>query len=88
MFLRSEILGLLAAHDKGNISMYADLFLEYVNAQEKITEQGALVINDRNGQPMDNPYLKIRNSCIVMMGKLGVESSKLWALYETRKAVK
>ena len=79
---RDEIIKkLLAAGNKLTYaSMYADVFLEYAKATENIAAFGLIVNHPRTGNPIDNPYLKIRDKALKKLGGLRfVNAESLWA---------
>ena len=43
---------------------YADVFLEYREASANIDANGVIVAHPRTQNPIDNPYLKIRDSAL------------------------
>lgn len=63
------------------IFAYADNWMNYREAVDNIEEQGAIVANPRNGSPMKNPYLDIRDKAQANMleAKL-LDTSFLWEL--------
>lgn len=42
-------------------AVYADAFLEYREATNNIEQYGIVVTHPRNGNPVENPYLVIRD---------------------------
>ena len=59
--------------------LYADAFLEYREASENIAERGAMVLHPRTANPIENPYLKIRDRAFAKLRKLsGVKAGWLW----------
>lgn len=45
-------------------AMYADCFLEYREATLNLDKHGAIVLEPRTQQPIDNPYLKVRDGAL------------------------
>ena len=62
------------------LSAYADNFIDYQEAVSNISEQGAIVAHPKNGAPIDNPYLKIRDSAQNNMRKCRLNTDSLWEL--------
>jgi phage terminase small subunit len=46
---------------KDRATMYADAFLEYTEATANIEENGTIVQHPRTANPIENPYLAIRD---------------------------
>lgn len=42
-------------------TLYADAFVEYREASENIQQYGIVVQHPRTGNPIENPYLQIRD---------------------------
>lgn len=66
------------------IAMYADAFADFHEAQSNIDAHGAIVAHPRTGQPMDNPYLKVKAAAGASLRKCGAvrNVARLWALAE------
>lgn len=82
-FTREHVLATL--HANGNAAdvaaLYADSYLEYQEAMANIAKNGAICANPRTGQPMENPYCKIRDKSFAKMRSRGlsrVKSDGLW----------
>lgn len=43
-----------------DLEMYARLFVEYMEADRNIQQNGTIVAHPRTGTPIENPYYKIR----------------------------
>ena len=43
-----------------DVSMYADCYIDYIEAQENIARNGNIVAHPRTGQPIENPYIKVK----------------------------
>lgn len=78
---REEVLEILIRHgipiDKSNL--YADAFIEYQIANESIQKTGSIVKHPRTGNPMENPYLNVRDRAwkkLNMLRRFSVE--ELW----------
>lgn len=58
---------------------YADVFLEYQEASENIAEHGIIVQHPRTMNPIDNPYLAIRDRALKKFQFLArVDAVELW----------
>ena len=58
---------------------YADLFEEYSEASENISRNGSIVQHPRTMNPIDNPYLKRRDSARKGLEKFRyVQAEWLW----------
>lgn len=61
--------------------MYAQQFATYFEAAINLEQNGAIVAHPRTGQPMENPYLRVRASAQVAMCKLRrLSVNRLWAV--------
>lgn len=72
----------------GRLTFYVDRFLDYQAAQANIEEHGAIVLHPRTGAPIDNPYLKIRDSVGRELERSHLDSSELWKLHWKGRAAK
>lgn len=64
-----------------DIEMYAQQFVSYFEAAVNIQANGTIVSHPRTGQPMDNPYVKIRagaQQCMTKIRRLKV--NELWSI--------
>ena len=69
------------AFRRSTLTMYADAFVDYQEAESNISKNGAIVAHPRTGTPIDNPYLRVRNQAArVMAGKpfANLRSEVLW----------
>jgi hypothetical protein len=58
---------------------YADAFVEYQEATKNIDENGSIVLHPRTGNPIENPYLVIRDRALKRMQSLRqVKATDLW----------
>jgi len=64
--------------DLGILTMYADVFETYTEAQENIGRNGAINMHPKTGAPIQNPYLAVRDTCLRQLMKLDVETGNLW----------
>jgi phage terminase small subunit len=59
--------------------LYADAFMEYREVSRNIAEQGAMVLHPRTANPIENPYLKIRDRAFAKLRKMAaVKAGWLW----------
>ena len=78
---RDEVIAVLlkngAKLDRATI--YADVFLEYQLATQNIAEYGLIVKHPRTGNPVENPYLSIRDGAEKKLSRMqNVKSDGLW----------
>jgi phage terminase small subunit len=78
---REEIVATLV--DKGitkdRATMYADAFLEYREATDNIKEHGIIVQHPRTANPIENPYLTIRDRAAAKLAKMrNLKADFLW----------
>ena len=60
-------------------AMYADAFCEYREASENIDRNGVIVQHPRTANPIDNPYLKIRDGAIKKLRYMRIPQAEfLW----------
>ena len=58
---------------------YADAFLEYREASKNISQHGAIVQHPRTANPIENPYLVIRDRALrKLQGMVNVKAAFLW----------
>lgn len=58
---------------------YADACLEYQEASRNIDEHGAIVSHPRTGNPIENPYLAVRDRALKKLQSMrGVNAEGLW----------
>jgi len=58
---------------------YADAYVEYQEATKNIDENGAIVQHPRTGNPIENPYLVIRDRALrKLLSIRGVNTEELW----------
>lgn len=61
-------------------TIYADALISYRKASENIENNGEIVKHPRTGNPMENPYLKVRAGAITILDRYGNEHCEaLWA---------
>jgi phage terminase small subunit len=59
--------------------IYADAYLEYWEAAENIRTHGAMVLHPQTANPIENPYLKIRDRALEKLRQLrGIHAEFLW----------
>jgi phage terminase small subunit len=78
---RDEIISALVKNGAGRdrATVYADSFLDYREATANIAEHGVIVQHPRTGNPIENPYVAIRDRAAAKLSKLrGVRAEFLW----------
>lgn len=61
------------------VQFYADAYLEYMQATKNIDEHGTIVQHPRTGNPIENPYLAIRDRALRKLRSIkGINSQGLW----------
>ncbi len=64
---------------KVKATQYADAILEYREASKNIEENGTIVLHPRTANPVENPYLKIRDRALKKIQSIrGVKADFLW----------
>jgi len=73
---------------KQSIQMYAQSFVEYLDAESNIVKNGTVCAHPRTGQPMSNPYCAIKSHAMADMGKLlkQLDTNPLWNWWEIQNA--
>jgi phage terminase small subunit len=79
---KAEIIEALVA--AGNLrskaTLYADAYLEYTTATENIDQYGMVVNHPRTGNPIENPYLDLRDKALKkLLGFKGIKAECLWS---------
>lgn len=60
-------------------AQYADVYLEYQEASSNIKDHGVMVLHPRTSNPIENPYLTIRDRALrKLQGMRGVKCEPLW----------
>jgi phage terminase small subunit len=60
-------------------AFYADAYAEYQEASKNIEEHGTIVQHPRTGNPIENPYLAIRDRALrKLLSIRGVNTEGLW----------
>jgi hypothetical protein len=60
-------------------TIFADQLLTYREANENVQRNGSIVAHPRTGEPMENPYLKLRDAAAAKMLKYrNVDATGLW----------
>jgi phage terminase small subunit len=77
---RDEVIAeLVGTGSKRDVAaQYADAYLEYHEAAANIRTQGAMVLHPRTSNPIENPYLQIRDRALSRMQRMKVRAEKLW----------
>lgn len=60
--------------------VYATAYVEWMEADVKITKNGLVVANPTNGLPMENPYIRVRAAARAEMARLDNirHTDRLW----------
>lgn len=63
------------------LTIYADSYLDYQEATKNILDHGNIVAHPRTGQPIDNPYIKIKARATAVLRKIGgsLKTDCLWS---------
>ena len=73
--------------DLGEIAMYVDSFLDYVEAQNNIIQYGNIVNHPRTGAPIVNPYIEIKMAAMKSLRASKIENSTvLWSAVKFEKS--
>jgi len=56
-----------------DMTMYTDYFFDYQEASENISKNGTIVAHPRTGSPIENPYVKIKATCVAQLLKIGAK---------------
>ena len=86
---REDVIAVLLANDKGppdilrltraEAALYADCYLEYQTATANIAEHGLIVQRPRTGNPIENPYKKVRDDAHRKLAHMqNLDTSGLW----------
>lgn len=60
-------------------TIFADQLLTYREANDNIQRHGSIVAHPRTGEPIENPYLKLRDAAATKMLKYRtVDATGLW----------
>lgn len=79
---RDQVIAALVDHGAAvdDASMYADAFLEYQKATANISEHGVIISHPRTGNPVDNPYLRIRDRALKKLRAMReIDAAFLWS---------
>jgi phage terminase small subunit len=64
---------------KDRATIYADAFLEYREATANIEEHGVIVQHPRTANPIENPYLSIRDRAAAKLARMTrIKADSLW----------
>ena len=82
--IKTDMVQLLIEHgiriDLAN--QYADVFFEYMKATRNVDEFGIIIKHPRTGNPIENPYLVIRDRALKKLQAMrSVKAVYLWELY-------
>ncbi len=78
---KAEIVAALVerGESKARATLYADAFIEYREASTNIAEHGVIVSHPRTANPIENPYLAIRDRAAKKLdGMRKVKADFLW----------
>lgn len=78
---REEVIAVLVAGGarRDRAALYADAYLEYHEASANIAERGAMVLHPRTMNPIENPYLQIRDRALGKLRRLRIRAAEgLW----------
>ena len=78
---KAEIINKLVAggSSRDRATIYADAFLEYREATENIEKNGVIVQHPRTANPIENPYLAIRDRAVKKLASLRLAAvASLW----------
>jgi len=81
MKTRAQVVGMLVERGtrRDRAVFYADAYVEYQEATKNIDENGAIVQHPRTGNPIENPYLVIRDRALrKLLSIRGVNTEELW----------
>lgn len=81
---KPEMVRLLIEHkvriDLANL--YADTFMEYMKATRNVDEYGIIIKHPRTGNPIENPYLVIRDRALKKLQSMrSIKADYLWERY-------
>ncbi len=63
-------------------NQYADAFMEYMKATRNVDEYGVIIKHPRTGNPIENPYLVIRDRALKKLQLMrNVKADYLWKVY-------
>lgn len=70
-----------AGNKRSRSILYADIFLEYTKATSNIDEYGLIVNHPRTGNPIENPYLSLRDKAFRKLCDLkDIKAEELWKI--------
>ena len=71
-----------------SIQLYAQSFLEYVEAVFNVEANGTVCAHPRTGQPIENPFCKVKAAAMSSMGKMlkQLDTDPLWKWLEVQNA--
>lgn len=67
-----QMMGVIANIDRAVLAAYCTAYKDYVKAENKLKTEGEVVFTD-NGNPIQNPWVGIKNRAIEKMVKIGAE---------------
>ena len=81
MRTRDEVIEVLVKQGakRDRAAIYADCYLEYQTATANIAEYGVVVKHPRTGNPIENPYLGIRDRAEKKLSRMqNINTTGLW----------
>lgn len=79
---REEVIAVLLKNGCKSVdraTIYADVYLEYQTATANIAEYGLIVKHPRTGNPIENPYLSIRDGAEKKLSRMqNIKADGLW----------
>jgi len=70
---------LVEGNSRDRATLYADAFIEYETATRNINENGLVTLHPRTMNPLENPYIRIRDKALDKLSKMrGVKVGNLW----------
>ena len=89
---KDEVLGVLRRSNptarEQSVQLYAQAFLEYVEAVENIERNGTICAHPRTAQPIENPFCRVKAAAMSAMNKMirQLDSDPLWKWWEIQNA--
>lgn len=81
MMTREEVIAVLLKNNvkPDRATIYADCYLEYQRATANVEEYGVVVKHPRTGNPIENPYLAIRDRAEKKLYRMqNINAKGLW----------
>lgn len=59
--------------------IYTDAVFDYIEATANIAKHGSIVAHPRTGQPIDNPYIKVKDAALKTLKSVSIKNvDALW----------